>query len=62
MTKASDGTRRTWRTSSHSSTGNCVETARIGNQIAVRDSKNPALGMLLLTPSAFGDLLERIKR
>ncbi|MET0135876.1 MAG: DUF397 domain-containing protein, partial [Kibdelosporangium sp.] len=39
----------TWRKSRHSSTGSnadCVEIARTSQAAAVRDSKNPAAGML----------------
>jgi hypothetical protein len=34
----------TWRKSSFSSSGGCVEVARRGNLIAIRDSKNPWQG------------------
>jgi hypothetical protein len=39
-----------WRKSSHSgSNGNCVEVAYTGGMIAVRDSKDPAGGVLIFT-------------
>ncbi|POM26749.1 hypothetical protein BTM25_11550 [Actinomadura rubteroloni] len=54
-----------WRKSSRSGTqrGDCVEVADLAAQtIGVRDSKNPALGHLTLTPENFGGLLADIKR
>lgn len=41
----------TWRTSSRSSStgGNCVETAALGRQVAVRDSKTPEAGQLTVS-------------
>jgi len=38
-----------WRKSSHSGSSNCVEVAFLGNQVAVRDSKERPGGMLLFT-------------
>ncbi|TWJ06452.1 uncharacterized protein DUF397 [Stackebrandtia albiflava] len=40
--------RMTWRKSSRSgdNAGNCVEVSALNDHIAVRDSKNPALGLL----------------
>ncbi|RJQ78767.1 DUF397 domain-containing protein [Pseudonocardiaceae bacterium YIM PH 21723] len=35
-----------WRKSSKSQAGNCVEVARSGGSIAVRDSKAPDAGIL----------------
>lgn len=57
-------TRPTWRKSSHSGTeqGACVEVAILAPGIGIRDSKNPELGHLALTPEAFADLLVRAKR
>ncbi|GGP63650.1 DUF397 domain-containing protein [Saccharothrix coeruleofusca] len=41
-----------WRKSARSGTAsNCVELARVGAAVAVRDSKNPA-GPVLVFPSA----------
>ena len=41
-----------WRTSSYSGDngGNCVEVAAIAKAIAVRDSKDPNGGQLVLSP------------
>jgi hypothetical protein len=36
-----------WRKSSHSGSNGCVEVARVGDLIAVRDSKDPEGGVLL---------------
>ncbi|MEU8310618.1 DUF397 domain-containing protein [Actinomadura sp. NPDC048955] len=61
MTKALDETRVYWRTASGSAAqGNCVQLARMGPQVAVRDSKNPSAGFLLLRPSEFRALLAEI--
>ena len=38
-----------WRKSSHSGANGCVEVARSGDQIAVRDSKDPSGPVLLFT-------------
>ncbi|WUH98181.1 DUF397 domain-containing protein [Spirillospora sp. NBC_00431] len=56
--------RLVWRKSSHSGPeqGDCVEVADLTSGIGVRDSKNPDLGHLTLTPQAFGDLLALAKR
>ncbi|MDQ3989119.1 MAG: DUF397 domain-containing protein [Actinomycetota bacterium] len=43
-----------WRKSSHSTDQpNCVEVAFTGPAVAVRDSKRPAGGVLLVTPRAW---------
>lgn len=57
-------TRPAWRKSSHSGTeqGDCVEIADLASGIGIRDSKNPELGHLTLTPEAFANLLARAKR
>ena len=39
-----------WRKSSHSGANGCVEVARGGDRIAVRDSKDPSGPILLFTP------------
>ncbi|WP_342749806.1 DUF397 domain-containing protein [Umezawaea tangerina] len=44
-----DASRLAWRKSSRSGGGSndaCVEVAFAGNVVAIRDSKNPAVGML----------------
>lgn len=49
----------TWRKSSYSSSaqGECVEVARAGEYVVVRDSKDPFGPVLLLSPSAFHGVL-----
>jgi len=43
-----------WRKSSRSTdTSNCVEVALTDSAVAVRDSKHPAGGALLITPRAW---------
>ncbi|TXS41563.1 DUF397 domain-containing protein [Streptomyces sp. uw30] len=44
-----------WRKSSYSGNtgGDCVEVADATPHIAVRDSKNPGVGTLTLTPEAY---------
>jgi hypothetical protein len=57
-------TRPAWRKSSHSGTeqGDCVEVADLSSSVGIRDSKNPQLGHLTLTPQAFAALLARAKQ
>ena len=38
-----------WRKSIHSGANGCIEVARSGDQIAVRDSKDPSGPVLLFT-------------
>ncbi|MEU8123347.1 DUF397 domain-containing protein [Spirillospora sp. NPDC049024] len=54
-----------WRKSSYSGGVNdeaCVELARLGHSLGVRDSKDPEGPHLDLNPQAFGALLARIRR
>ncbi|MBV9446420.1 MAG: DUF397 domain-containing protein [Streptosporangiaceae bacterium] len=53
-----------WRKSSYSSGGGnaCVEVAPASNSIAIRDSKDPDGGILVVDPGAFRDLTARIKQ
>ncbi|GAA4233063.1 DUF397 domain-containing protein [Actinomadura meridiana] len=52
-----------WRKSSHSGSGDqCVEVAPLSSDLrAVRDSKDPGGPALVLTPSAWRNLLSAIK-
>jgi hypothetical protein len=54
----------TWRRSTRSAGGgsNCVEIARLPGLIAIRDSKNPYGGMLMVGSAAFQQLTDRLKR
>ncbi len=52
----------TWRTAEKSGGGDCVEVARHGNQVAVRDSKNPDGGVLLYTPREWDCFLDGARR
>lgn len=47
-----------WKKSSYSDTGaNCVETARVRNgRMAVRDSKDPNVGLLVIDSAAWTSL------
>ncbi|MCW2903770.1 MAG: hypothetical protein JWO67_6035 [Streptosporangiaceae bacterium] len=51
-----------WRKSSHSGNqGDCVELARLGAEVGVRDSKNAAAGHLTVSAQAFSALVARIR-
>ena len=54
-----------WRTSSYtegSLNNSCVEVADLGpDLIGLRDSKNPTLPHLRVSPTAFAHLIQRIK-
>lgn len=51
-----------WRKSSYSNASNqCVEVARIGGAVAVRDSKNPGGGHLAFGTAAWEAFLADIK-
>ncbi|WP_330282904.1 DUF397 domain-containing protein [Streptomyces sp. NBC_00588] len=53
-----------WRKSSYSGNtgGDCVEVATLTQGIAIRDSKNPAHGILTLTPEAWAALVAYVRR
>jgi Domain of unknown function (DUF397) len=53
-----------WRKSSRSSGqgGNCVEVAFVGDLTAMRDSKNPAAGALLVSEASWQRFLDTAKR
>lgn len=52
-----------WRKSTRSEDhGNCVELAALPHTIAIRDSKAPHAGHLILTPTAFATLIAQAKR
>lgn len=62
---AVDLSRALWRKSSRSSTGGgqCVEVAsNLPGIVAVRDSKNPDGGALVVTPDAFATFTAYIRR
>ena len=53
----------TWRKSSYSGGGNqCVEVAAAAGMYAVRDSKNPAAGCLVLSGGEWKAFLAQIKQ
>jgi hypothetical protein len=52
-----------WRKSSYSTGGNqCVEVAEVGGTVAVRDSKDPAVGHLAFGASEWQTFLDDAKR
>ncbi|GAA2262484.1 hypothetical protein GCM10010402_17590 [Actinomadura luteofluorescens] len=53
-----------WRKASRSNTqgDECVEVANLGGRVGMRDSKAPEAGHLLVSPQAFGALMDRLKR
>lgn len=53
----------TWRKSSHSTSngGDCIETAILGPQIGVRDSKDPDGPRLAFTPQAWQTFAAKLK-
>jgi hypothetical protein len=63
-TASADLAQATWRKSSRSSGGgsNCVEVAHLPGHIAIRDSKNHEGAALILTPAAFHELTDTIRR
>lgn len=52
-----------WRKADRSGSGdNCVELAAVLGGVAIRDSKNPAGGLIMLSEEGFADLVVRVKR
>ncbi|GAA3837231.1 DUF397 domain-containing protein [Streptomyces phyllanthi] len=62
MGSSLDLTHVQWRKSSYSgsSGGDCVEVAPLTPHIAVRDSKNPRGGTLILSPEAYSAFVEHL--
>ncbi|MFE6620727.1 DUF397 domain-containing protein [Streptomyces sp. NPDC008086] len=52
-----------WRKSSYSGNtgGECVEVADLTPCVAVRDSKDPEVGMLTLTPQTYAAFINHLK-
>lgn len=52
-----------WRKSSYSGTsgGECVEVADLTPCVAVRDSKNPAVGTLTLAPESYAAFIDYLR-
>jgi hypothetical protein len=51
-----------WKKSSYSAAnGNCVEVARLGGQVGVRDSKNAATPALAFTPVVWRTFVREMK-
>jgi hypothetical protein len=55
------GSAMLWRKSSKSGDSNCVEVAATAAAVRVRDSKNPAGGILQFTPSAWSSFIQAIQ-
>lgn len=55
--------RAVWRTSARSTGGgdNCVQVADLADGVAVRDSKAPDSGALILPPPTWHTLIGRVK-
>ncbi|GAA3195684.1 DUF397 domain-containing protein [Actinocorallia longicatena] len=53
----------TWRKSSHSNTtgGDCVEVAKVGGNVRVRDSKFPGGGDLVLRVEGFARVVAGLR-
>ena len=50
-----------WRKSSHSGSNGCIEVARSGDQVAVRDSKDPSGPVLVFTPHEWRAFLDGVR-
>ena len=50
-----------WRKSSHSGSNGCVEVAQSGDQVAVRDSKDPSGPVLVFTTFEWGAFLDGVR-
>ena len=63
-TASVDLAQATWRKSSRSSGGgsNCVEVACLPRHVAIRDSRNPHGAALILSPAAFRELTDALRR
>jgi hypothetical protein len=62
VTPAQRLTDLTWRNSSYSSSnGQCVETANVGPDVAVRDSKDPDGPLLLCTRAGMAAFIAAVK-
>ena len=58
-----DLSRLSWHKSRRSSgNGACVEVAQLGRSLAVRDSKNPDGGVLLIEPRGWQAFLGTVKK
>lgn len=60
--KTSDFRRAVWRKSTVSAEINCVQVARVGEIIGVRDSKDTGGPILQFTPAEFAAFVEGAKR
>ena len=50
-----------WRKSSHSGSNGCVEVALSGDQVAVRDSKDPSGPVLVFTAHEWRAFLDGVR-
>lgn len=50
----------TWRKSSRSGTGNCVEVAVLADRVMIRDSKDPEGPRLAITPAEWRNFLRTL--
>jgi hypothetical protein len=52
----------TWRTSSWSISGECVEVGSVGTEVVIRDSKNRGGSVLSFSATAWERFIEESKR